>query len=239
VTSAPTNLAVAHRRIEPADSLDYFPTPPWAVRALFTHILGTRGFQDMSVEEPASGEGHMAYALADYFGTVRASDIFDYGVGADVRDYLDRSAWADIPLPDWTVMNPPFAEKSLAFMRRALGRSRRGVAVFVRNTQLGGINRYRDVFRPSRPAIVAPFVERVPLHRGRWVPYGSTMTDYCWIVFRRAAGWNAPRTDTDWIPPGCRDRLLYQRDLDDLVWFDRPAEDEAADSGQGDRSREA
>lgn len=231
---APTNLAVAHRRIEPADSLDFFPTPPWACRALFHHILGVRGFQAMTVEEPACGEGHMAYALADYFGTVRASDIFDYGVGADVRDYLDTAAFADIPAPDWTITNPPFAEKSLAFMRAALRRSKHGVAVFVRTTQLGGINRYRDVFRPFRPALVAPFVERVPLHRGRWIPDGDTLTDYAWIVFRRqpGGGWRAPRCETVWIPPGCRERLHFQRDLDDLPWSDRPAKDEADRSGE-------
>lgn len=213
--SAPTNLAVAHRRIEPVESLDFFPTPPWAVRALFVHVLGRVGFQDFTAEEPACGEGHMAYPLADFFGTVRASDIHPYGYGA-VRDYLEPSAWSGIPAPDWTIMNPPFAEKSLAFMRRALGRSTRGVAAFVRTTQLDGLNRYRYIFRGRRPAIVAQFVERVPLHKGRWVPDGSTFTPYCWIVWRL----DQPviRTDLVWIPPGCRERLLFQRDLDNLPW---------------------
>ncbi|WP_026379380.1 hypothetical protein [Afifella pfennigii] len=206
---------VAHRRIEPAGSLDFFPTPPWAARALFVHVLGTRGFRDLTVEEPACGEGHMAYALADYFGTVRASDIFPYGFG-EVRDFLDAEAWSEIPEPDWIITNPPFAEKSLAFMSRALARARQGVAVFVRTTQTEGLTRYRQVYRRSRPAIVAQFVERVPLHRGRWVPDGDTLTAYCWIVWR--LGQPARRTDYVWIPPGCRESLTFQRDLDDLPW---------------------
>lgn len=226
MNSAPTNLAVAHRRIEPLDSLDFFPTPPWATRALFVHVLGRGGFQDLTVEEPACGQGHMAYPLADFFGTVHASDIHPYGYGA-VRDYLNPAAWSDIAAPDWTIMNPPFAEKSLAFMRRALSRSTRGVAAFVRTTQLDGINRYRYVFRGRRPAIVAQFVERVPLHKGRWIPDGDTMTPYCWIVWRLDQAVN--RTDMEWIPPGCRQRLLFQRDLDNLPWS--AGEDEAPEVG--------
>jgi hypothetical protein len=31
--------AVMAQRREPPDSLDYFPTPPWATRALFRHVL--------------------------------------------------------------------------------------------------------------------------------------------------------------------------------------------------------
>ena len=31
--------AVMSQRHEDQDSLDYFPTPPWATRALFEHIL--------------------------------------------------------------------------------------------------------------------------------------------------------------------------------------------------------
>jgi hypothetical protein len=31
--------AVMAQRREPPDALDYFPTPPWATRALFRHVL--------------------------------------------------------------------------------------------------------------------------------------------------------------------------------------------------------
>lgn len=211
MTVAPANRAVVHRRLEPADSLDFFPTPPWAVRALMVHILGARGHRDAVVEEPACGEGHMAYALEDYFGTVRASDIHDYGYGA-VRDFLDAEAWADVDVPDWIITNPPFAEKSIAFMRRAIARRPRiGIAMLVRSTQTEGPTRYRQVFRPHRPAIVAQYVERVPIHKGRWEPDGDTFTAYCWLIWR--TGGPCTRTDFEWIPPS-RKALLFQRDVD-------------------------
>lgn len=210
---------VAHRRIEPADSLDYFPTPPWATRALFAFVLGRRGFDRLIVEEPCCGEGHMAYALGDFFGTVRSSDVFPYGFG-ETRDYLEHDAWHDIDPPHWTVMNPPFAEKSLAFMGQALSRSRVGVAAFVRSTQTEGIRRYEQIFSRYRPAIIAQFVERVPLHRGRWIPDGDTMTAYCWMVWRLDQ--TVARTDYVWIPPICRGTLHYARDLADLPWSHPP-----------------
>ena len=209
---APRSLAVVHRRVEPADSLDFFPTAPWACRALFHHVLGTKGFRDQVVEEPACGEGHMAYALEDFFGTVRASDIHPYGYG-EVRDFLEPDAVADIEAPDWIITNPPFAEKSLAFMRRALARRpRRGIALFLRTTAIDTVNRWRFVFRPHPPAVVAQFVERVPIHKGRWLPDGDTQTAYLWIVWRMDRP--VKRTELVWIPPVCRKTLLFQRDID-------------------------
>ena len=35
-----TSYAVMAQRIEAQDSLDDFPTPPWATRALIEHVLG-------------------------------------------------------------------------------------------------------------------------------------------------------------------------------------------------------
>jgi len=210
---------IAHRRVEPADSLDYFPTPPWATRAPIVFFLGERGFDRLTVEDPCCGEGHMAYPLADFFGEVRASDIHPYGYGA-VRDYFDRVAWADIEPPHWTFLNPPFGDKSLPFLLHALQRSRLGVAAFVRTTQTEGIGRYEQLFSRCRPALVLQFVERVPLHRGRWIPDGDTLTAYSWIVWRLDRA--VRRTDFEWIPPIARSTLHYQRDLDALPWSTRP-----------------
>ena len=35
-----TSHAVMAQRVEPKDSADDFPTPPWATRALVEHVLG-------------------------------------------------------------------------------------------------------------------------------------------------------------------------------------------------------
>ncbi|RLQ88896.1 hypothetical protein [Notoacmeibacter ruber] len=206
---APKNRAIAHRRVEPAES-NYFPTPPWATRALFVHVLGTKGWRGLTVEEPACGEGHMAYVLEEYFDTVRASDIEDFGYG-DVRDFLDADSWTDIERPDWIITNPPFGNLALPFMQIALQRARTGVAMFVRTTQIEGPTRWRKIYRTNPPEIVAQYVERVPLHKGRWEPDGETFTAYCWLIWR--IGRASSGTELVWIPPS-RKALLFARDIE-------------------------
>jgi hypothetical protein len=46
-------------RIERKDSLDDFPTPPWATRALIEHLIGEEGLRSQDCLEPACGAGHM------------------------------------------------------------------------------------------------------------------------------------------------------------------------------------
>jgi hypothetical protein len=94
------------QRIEPRDSPDDFPTPPWATRALLEHILeDKRCLRGMTCLEPACGAGHMAKVLLEYFAEVQAADAYEYGYG-EVRDFLT------LPYPacsvDWVITNPPF-----------------------------------------------------------------------------------------------------------------------------------
>ena len=71
-----TSTAVMQRRAEPHDSLDFFPTPPWATRALCEHVLpGVWYSPRMVVWDPACGEGHMVRPLTEYFSEVLASDV--------------------------------------------------------------------------------------------------------------------------------------------------------------------
>ncbi|MBT0779569.1 hypothetical protein [Paracoccus sp. pheM1] len=207
--------AVMQQRAEPHDSLDDFPTPPWATRAFCewleeqwlhgsapadeSHVIG------MTCREPAANRGHMAGPLGEYFDAVEASDVHDYGVGFPVRDYLFG------PLPsmvDWTITNPPFrlAEQ---FIQRALATSRRGVAVIVRSAFLEGVGRYRDLFSAFPPSDILQFTERVVMHKGRLSAKGSTATAYCWIVWRKDLTGDGTRFH--WIAP-CRKRL--ERDGD-------------------------
>lgn len=58
-----TSPAVMAQRIEPHDSLDYFPTPPWAVRALCEHLDTWGSIEGASCWEPACGSGDMVRAL--------------------------------------------------------------------------------------------------------------------------------------------------------------------------------
>lgn len=206
-----TSHAVMARRVEARDSLDDFPTPPWATRALLEFgpdALGEPG----TVREPCAGRGHMVRALGEYFGpeNVEASDIHDYGAGFPVRDYLAGPPPAPV---DWTITNPPFrlAER---IARRALATSTRGVALLVRTAFLEGCRRYERLFALTPPGEVMQFVERVPMLKGRLDPRGSTATAYCWLVWvREGEHWPPGHRPARlfWIPP-CRKQLERECD---------------------------
>lgn len=200
--SANRSSAVMQQRSEPHDSLDDFPTPPWAVRALCELIGKPDSLNTMTCREPAANRGYMARTLAEYFARVEGSDIFDYGAGYPCRDYLFG------PAPkrtDWTITNPPFrlAEQ---FIFRAFDCSP-NVAVIVRSAFLEGIGRYYNLFSFAPPTRVMQFTERVVMHKGKLSAKGSTATAYCWLI------WNAgaPRRPMEWIAP-CRKRLEKDSD---------------------------
>ena len=60
--------AVMAARTSVIDALDYFPTPPWASRALVADVLPQLGVAfhtpSMTLWEPAAGGGHMVEAAA-------------------------------------------------------------------------------------------------------------------------------------------------------------------------------
>jgi hypothetical protein len=195
------STAVMQRRVEPHKSLDDFPTPPWATRAL-CEWLGQQGHQlrGMACREPAANRGHMVAPLCEYFGKVTASDVHDYGVGFPVQDYL----FGPMAGTDWTITNPPFrlAEQ---FIQRAFETSDSGVAVIVRAAFLEGIGRYHRLFAAHPPSDILQFTERVVMVKGRLSATGSTATAYAWLVWDKAA--YAPLGPRfHWIPP-CRKHL--------------------------------
>lgn len=187
--------AVMQQRSEPHDSLDDFPTPPWATRALCERLVISR---QSTCREPAANRGHMVRPLREYFGSVEASDIHDYGVGFPVQDYLFGPP---PPMVDWTITNPPFrlAEQ---FIHRALATSWLGVAVIVRSAFLESVGRYVNLFSKVPPTQVLQFTERVVMHKGKLSEKGSTATAYCWIVWKKGT----VGTEFRWISP-CRKRL--------------------------------
>jgi hypothetical protein len=194
------------RRTEAKNSRDDFPTPPWATRALFEHVLSDFGpFASLVALEPACGEGHMAKVLSEYFGEVRASDAHRYGYGL-VRDYLGVPYEADAV--DWVITNPPFnlAEE---FVHRSLIVARCGVAILARTVFIESVGRHRNLFEITPPIRFAQFTERVPMVKGRLDRKASTATGYAWLVWTRGVANHAPRLV--WIPP-CRKRL--ERDSD-------------------------
>lgn len=201
-----TSHAVMAQRIEPADSADLFPTPPWATRAL-VEWLGQQGHAlcEQTCWEPACGLGHMSNVLADFFCDVRSSDAINYGWGHENIDFADPSALPEWLWPDadWIITNPPF-KLAEEFSRIAIRTATRGVAMLVRTTFIEGVKRHRDLFSVTPPSYVLQFVERVPMHRGRLEANGSTATAYAWLVWDKSD--QSRETKLRWLPP-CRKRL--------------------------------
>ena len=202
-------------RQEPDDSLDYFPTPPWATRALIEYVLpeiGVTGRQLNSVWEPACGEGHISEVVKEYGVKVYATDIFDYGRAQDrLCDFLfgDYAPHVKKNPYDWIITNPPFGDEAIKFVQVGLDQAKVGVAMFFRSQwAVEGVERYETIFRDHPPTMCAFFVERVNLCKGRWDPDGTTATAYCWLVWKKN---EAPRP-TFWIPPGCHKSLTMPDD---------------------------
>jgi hypothetical protein len=197
------------QRAEPHDSLDDFPTQPWATRALLKHVIAPAVPYDTSnlpicstVWEPACNRGHMSKPLREWFDIVHTSDVHDYGTPEQERvaDFLMNGSEPSGAI-DWIITNPPFrlAEQ---FVERACGIARTGIAVIVRTAFLEGVGRYSNLFKRNPPSIVAQFTERVPIVKGRLTAKGSTATAYCWLVWIEGE----PGTRMTWIPP-CRKQL--------------------------------
>jgi hypothetical protein len=199
-----TSTAVMARRVEPADSLDYFPTPPWATRAFCEHVLpAVWRWPDQfagTACDPACGEGHMAAVLGEYFDNVAASDIYDYGYGRQA-DFLhpDWPRLSGIADPAWIITNPPF-NRAAEFIDLALSRAKRGVAILARTTLQEGEERYDTLFKHRPPQLVAQFVERCSMVKGRWAINARSATAYQWFVWLRHPPHDWLHTRLIWIP---------------------------------------
>jgi len=177
--------AVVARRYEKRNSADLFPTPPWATRALFEHVLpkiGVLSLAGKSMWEPAAGLGHMSEVLKEY-GAVYASDLYDWHQPDIVTGIDFTNVDPNRRLYDWIVTNPPFIQGE-KFLEQACSLAKSGVAFLVRTAFLETEGRYA-LFQRLPPRLVAVFSERVPMCKGRWDPKGSTATCYAWIVWQR------------------------------------------------------
>lgn len=186
------------QRVEEADSLDDFPTPPWATRAFLSHYFKDREAADLSVWEPACGRGHMAQVLAEFFSNVRASDVFDYGYG-EVQDFL--TGLSGVRSVDWVITNPPF-RLAEDFFERGRQVARKGVALLTRTVFIESVGRFERVFKTTPPTKVLQYSERVPMVKGRLDRKASTATGYAWLVWDL----ELPHSFTvlDWVPPSRR-----------------------------------
>lgn len=205
-----TSHAVMAQRHEAHDSLDDFPTPPWATRALVEHVIGPKQLQMVTCWEPACNRGYMARPLREYCDDVVTSDIHHYGwSGQDtVGDFLFTRPTELSRSPEWIITNPPFRLASQFALHALNVWEAPGLALLVRTSFLEGAKRHETLFAPHPPAVVAQFVERVPMVKGRHDVDASTATAYAWIVWKRGWTW---KTSFQWIPP-CRRQLQKPTD---------------------------
>lgn len=229
-----TSTAVMQRRVEPHDSLDYFPTPPWATRAACEFLAAELG-EDLgwqTVWEPACGEMFMARPLAEYFNQVIATDIHRYTDDHEICDFLQQGP--PFATAEWIFTNPPF-KVAQDFVELSRRRAKRGVVMFVRGAFTEGDERYHALFTPDRrPSYVVTYCERVVLLKSRVIRDGapdpfnldpktaeprkaSTATAYSLAI------WLPDEHDTRhrWIPK-CRRRL--ERDEDYPAYEEQWAE---------------
>lgn len=201
-----TSHAVMSQRSEPHDSLDDFPTPPWAARALCRYVIDANRLH--TCLEPASGRGYLVWGLSSHFHRVKQADVHDYGTKIPTEDFLIKPCNDDWDV-DWIITNPPF-RLAQEFALRAIPLAKKGVALIVRTQFLESKVRFEELFTPHPPDIIAQFVERVPMVKGRCDPNASTATAYCWVVWQKTEALH-PRFM--WIPP-CRRVLEEPGDYD-------------------------
>jgi hypothetical protein len=185
------------------------PATPWTYGPSVDYLphvgILPADLKSMTAVEPACGEGHMAQALAEYFGDVLASDIIDYRYAA-LRDFLAEPYEAQSY--DYVITNPPFrlAEQ---FIKEALRVARVGASMLCRSQFVEGIGRHERLFSKTPPLLIAQFAERVPMVAGRLDPASKTATSYSWFHWKCGV-LEAPKIV--WISP-CR-HLLEDRIAD-------------------------
>lgn len=206
--------AVTNQRKQAADSLDYFPTPPFAARALMAELIIplAGSTSQMTALDPACGELHLVHGLMDYFLRVPFSDVYDWGENPPIRDFTFESR-ASLEadrrrVPEWIITNPPFNLLE-EFVLKALEIATVGVAMFVRINALPGQGRYNRIYSDLPPTVVGIFTERVALIEKAWDPEASSATDYVWIVWIKG---DAPRP-IFFFPPGMAAKYTRLSDL--------------------------
>jgi hypothetical protein len=196
--------------------LNYFPTPPWAARAI-AHRVKELDPGALVTCDPCCGEGHFAEPMKEVFGetNVLAGDIYDFGYG-ELADFLCLPPYLARRSVDWIVTNPPFG-LAHEFVEQWLRIAQRGVVVLCRMAFLETDGREALLYEGSAPlTCIMPFVERVPMQLGEWNPNGSTATCYGAFAFHKG------RKAQPHLPFKAGTRARFWRD-DDPARFAKPA----------------
>ena len=178
-----------NRRISPKDSLDFYPTPPWAVQVLLYY----EKFKG-NILEPACGIGNISEILKKNRYNVFSNDIIDRGYGDLHQDFLTINE-----VFDNIVTNPPY-NKANEFVIHALKCSKNKVAMLLRLSFLEGSNRYSNIYTKTPPTYVYVFSKRVTFMpetiKGN---SGSGPTAYAWFIWDKHS--KSKCSKIKWIEP--------------------------------------
>lgn len=206
-----SDAVMAQRGID-NDALDDFPTPQWATRALWHHVIPQSGSELQTCLEPAAGRGYMSEVLKEFFARVDSCDIEDYGYCPVLPGgFIAAENPFETDAYDWVITNPPF-KLAEDFAREALRVARRGVALLCRTVIIEGMHRYEHLYSVTPPSLIAQYVERVPMVEAQVDPKASTATGYCWAVWdkqhppQKTYPNKLLQAPLCWIPP-CRRQL--------------------------------
>jgi hypothetical protein len=161
---------------------DHYPTPPEYVDLLAHHIDVTQ----ISVWEPACGEGHISKRLSKLGAYVISTDLVDRGFGTGGIDFLKcprvPKALLNRGQPA-IITNPPYGTLADDFLAAALELAAPVdglVALFMRNEWDCGDKRTAKFF--EHPAYAMKIIST---KRPRWIAgsTGSPRHNYAWYVW--------------------------------------------------------
>ena len=182
-------LPTMKRRVD-LDGPDFYPTPPWATRAL----VSCEEFEG-DIWECACGDGAMAEVLAETGCEVSGSDLVDRGYGEPGIDFLTSNRRAAN-----IITNPPY-HSAEGFAAKGLELAERKVCLLLRLAFLEGAGRQRSLFSVTPPARVWVFSERITFYPKGAVRSGTGTVAYAWFVWDKQT--HGP-TQLNWIPAGSK-----------------------------------
>lgn len=164
---------------------DYYPTPPDVTESLLKYLDLPK---DVTIWEPACGEGHMVKVLRDAGYLTFASDIRCTGFGKGGIDFLK----ADKSFGEWIITNPPFALAE-DFIRKA--RSMDVSFAMLLKSQYWHSKKRFPLFKEITPSAILPLTWRPDFlfkQRGS----GSPLMDVMWCVWDK----NSQNTSPIYVP---------------------------------------
>lgn len=163
---------------------DYYATPPLATKCLI-EIFGDNLDKNITILEPACGEGHISKEFEKLGYNVISHDLVDRGYGISGRDFL-TSTFKDGNMN--IITNPPY-KFAAEFVEKSMDIINDGnyVIMLLKLTFLEGMKRF-EMFKKYPPKILYVFSDRINCAKnGEFEKYGENggAACYCWYIWQK------------------------------------------------------